>query len=218
MRTASRWKGALGLATITVAVTASAVRGQSAASETLSALQKTVEARALQRATDKYDQTFEKYSKRYFGPSFDWKMFKAQALAESGLDPNAASGVGARGLMQLMPSTYQWIQSKSPELGPIDDPEWNIAAGIQHDRYLWRLWSGKDIPEDEVQPFMFASYNAGEGTIGRATTLARSQNLDHSRWSTIESIAPNVGRWRYQETLGYVSKISRFHQLLLLRR
>ena len=30
----------------------------------------------------KYDQYFSKYSKRYFGPGFDWHLFKAQAIAE----------------------------------------------------------------------------------------------------------------------------------------
>ena len=134
-------------------------------------------------------------------------------MAESNLNPAATSRVGARGLMQLMPTTYQWIQSRSPELGPIDDPEWNIAAGIQHDRYLWRLWS-KDVSEGERDRFMFASYNAGEGTISRATAVAREQNLDHSLWSNIETVAPNVLRWRYQETLTYVRRIARYHDRL----
>ena len=33
----------------------------------------------------KYDPYFSKYSKRYFGPGFDWRHFKAQAVAESRL-------------------------------------------------------------------------------------------------------------------------------------
>jgi membrane-bound lytic murein transglycosylase MltF len=185
---------------------------QSAIAGVGNALERAAEARAVARATSQYDETFEKYTKRYFGPMFDWKMFKAQAMAESSLNPGATSAVGARGLMQLMPTTYQWIQSRNPELGEIDDPEWNIAAGIQHDRYLWKLWS-KDIGDElERDNFMYASYNAGEGTIGRATALAREQNLDHALWSNIETIAPNVRRWRYQETLGYVRKIERFYE------
>jgi membrane-bound lytic murein transglycosylase F len=196
---------------------AGAVAQQSRVSEVGSAIERAAEARALARATDKYDETFRKYAKRYFGPAFDWKMFKAQALAESSLNPQAASPVGARGLMQLMPSTYQMIQSRTPELGSIDDPEWNIAAGIQHDRYLWRLWS-KEVTEQERASFMFGSYNAGEGTITRATTVAREQNLDHAVWSNIESIAPNVRRWRYLETLGYLRRIERYHELLRATR
>ncbi|MGH7555182.1 MAG: hypothetical protein ACREMQ_19440, partial [Longimicrobiales bacterium] len=87
-----------------------------------------------------------------------------------------------------------------------------IAAGIMHDRYLWRLWS-KDsvITEVERLNYMFGSYNAGEGTITRARETARAQNLDHAQWSTIESIAPTVPRWRYRETLGYVRKIETYY-------
>ncbi len=32
-----------------------------------------------------FDRHFSKYSKRYFGPAFDWRYFKAQAIAESRL-------------------------------------------------------------------------------------------------------------------------------------
>ena len=35
--------------------------------------------------TDEYDRHFKKYSKRYFGPLFDWHWFKAQSIAESNL-------------------------------------------------------------------------------------------------------------------------------------
>jgi len=69
-----------------------------------------------------YDEIFRKYSKQYFGVGFDWKVFKAQAMTESNLNPEAKSWVGAKGLMQLMPATYQEIQSKNPEMGEMNDP------------------------------------------------------------------------------------------------
>ena len=174
------------------------------------AIERAAQARAAAKATTQYDDTFRKYSKRYFGPGFDWQYFKAQSMAESNLDPNAKSYVGARGLMQLMPSTYAMIQTKRPEFGPINDPEWNIAAGIMHDRYLWKLWS-KQISEEERLNYMFSSYNAGEGTLARAMRVAQEQKLDHSRWSNIETVAPTVPRWRYRETLGYVRKIDGYY-------
>ena len=157
-------------------------------------------------AKDEYDEHFRKYSKRFFGVAYDWRLFKAQGMAESDLRPDAKSWVGARGIMQLMPSTFKMISSKQPTFTSIDDPEFNIAAGIMHDRYLWRLWE-KEVPEDERLRFMFASYNAGEGTIKRAHAAALNARLDHDRWATIEQLAPNVQRWRYRETLGYVRKI-----------
>lgn len=156
--------------------------------------------------TDKYDGWFKKYSKRYFGIGFDWKLFKAQGMAESGLSPTAKSWVGARGIMQLMPSTYHEISTHRPEMTAIDDPQWNIAAGIMHDRDMWTLWRDS-VPDDDRWRFMFAGYNAGEGTIFRAQGVARASKLDHRTWPSIESVAPTVPRWRYKETLGYVRTI-----------
>ena len=166
--------------------------------------------RLNQRNESRYDDTFRRYSKRYFGVGFDWRWFKAQGMAESGLDPEATSWVGARGIMQLMPSTYQGITSKRPDFGEINDPEWNIAAGIMHDRYLWTLWK-KAISEPERPAFMFGSYNAGEGTIKRAQATAREVAGDDVAWSHIEQVAPTVPRWRYRETLDYVRKIDRYY-------
>jgi membrane-bound lytic murein transglycosylase F len=162
-------------------------------------------ARAAKKVSERYDPAFRKYTKRYFGPAFDWRYFKAQGFAESGLKANATSWVGARGVMQLMPSTYKEIASHRPDFGTIDQPEWNIAAGIMHDRYLWGLWK-TNVPDDERHRFMFASYNAGEGTIGRAFAAAKTQG-SAPLWSSVELIAPRVGRWRYSETLGYVRRI-----------
>lgn len=162
--------------------------------------------RAAQRGNARYDETFRRYSKRYFGPAFDWRWFKAQGMAESNLNPEATSFVGARGIMQLMPSTYAQIQSRRPEFGEITDPEWNIAAGISHNRYLWRLWDGR-APEADRMRFMFGSYNAGQGTIGRALDSARTVEPAQPGWVHVEAVAPRVPRWRYRETLDYVRKI-----------
>lgn len=163
-------------------------------------------ARSTARHAARFDAIFAKYSKRYFGVGFDWRRFKAQAMAESNLDSTATSVVGARGLMQLMPSTFAAIQSKRPDFGEIDDPEWNVAAGIMHDRYLWKLWAPV-VPDTDRFAFMFGSYNAGEGPIRRASAAASARRLEPDRWTSIEAVAPAVPRWRYRETLGYVRRI-----------
>lgn len=166
-----------------------------------------VQARREQlKAEHRYDEIFRRNSKRYFGAGFDWRWFKAQGMAESDLDSSATSRVGARGVMQLMPSTFQYIQSRRPEFRSIDDPEWNIAAGVMHDRYLWKLWE-KKVTGEERYNFMFASYNAGEGTIGRAADSARAVAGGTPAWLHVEQVAPRVPRWRYRETLGYLKKI-----------
>jgi membrane-bound lytic murein transglycosylase MltF len=173
----------------------------------LAALDTAAQQRQAARQGKRFDTIFQKYAKRYFGAGTDWRWFKAQGMAESDLTPTARSRVGARGIMQLMPSTYGQIKSALPQFGRIDDPQWNIAAGILHDHDLWELWN-RDVPEDQRWAFMFASYNAGEGTIMRARRTAVAEKLDQSRWPAIERVAPRVERWRYTETLGYVRTIT----------
>ena len=203
-------RGLLGLALLAAlpgaAPDARAQGGESKLSKARHALERAAAERQTKRATERFDPIFRKYTKRYFGVGTDWRWFKAQGMAESDLTPTARSRVGARGIMQLMPSTYGQIRTALPQFGAIDHPEWNIAAGILHDRDLWTLWK-KDVEERERWDFMFAGYNAGEGTIMRARRAATEAKLDDRTWPSIESVAPTVQRWRYPETLDYVRKI-----------
>jgi membrane-bound lytic murein transglycosylase F len=148
--------------------------------------------------SSRYDPIFRKYSKRYFSVAFDWRYFKAQAMAESDLDPTARSRVGARGLMQLMPSTFEAVATHRSNFTSIDDPEWNIAAGILHDRDLWMMWSAS-VPDSARHPFMFGTYNAGEGPItpaGQASNASRRRFLagaTRRRWATCARLAATMG-------------------------
>jgi membrane-bound lytic murein transglycosylase F len=157
--------------------------------------------------TDKYDEHFRKYSKHYFGVAFDWRWFKAQAVAESGLNETAESWVKAKGLMQLMPDTFAEVQKRNPHFADINDPRWNIAAGIYYDRVLWRIWKTIAAVADRLN-FTFGSYNAGMRTMQRAQEVAVKKGYDAKEWKSIVAVAPEVPRWRHRETLGYVSKIS----------
>ena len=131
---------------------------------------------------------------------------EAQGMTESRLDPDAKSGVGARGVMQLMPSTFREIQTKNPEWASVDDVEWNIAAGIYYDRQLWRLWRD-GVDDADHHRFMFGSYNAGRVPILTAQRLARERQLDPRGWTAIERVAPEVPRWRHRETVDYGGRI-----------
>jgi membrane-bound lytic murein transglycosylase MltF len=171
-------------------------------------------ASAQSAPTDRYDDTFRKYAKRFFGVGFDWRLFKAQAIVESNLDPNAKSRAGARGIMQLMPATLREVRSKNPDLrATMSDIEHNIAAGIGHARQLWVLWRD-DSHEPDRPRFMLGSYNAGRGTVLRAQQTAQERGLDERLWPSIESVAPNVPRWRYTETLTYVERVLTYHLLM----
>lgn len=164
-------------------------------------------ASAQNTVPDRYDEAFQKYAKRFFGPGFDWRLFKAQGMAESNLNPNARSWVGARGLMQLMPRTQREVISKNPELKKIAaSVELNIAAGIAYDRQMWLLWM-EESDDEHLREFMLGSYNAGRGTILRAQDVAEEEALDHRMWPSIKTVAPKVPRWRSDETLTYVDRI-----------
>ena len=154
-----------------------------------------------------FDSHFSKYSKRYFGVGFDWHYFKAQAVAESDLQPDARSRVGATGIMQIMPETFEEIRQKHPYIeGTLEHPRWNIAAGIWYDREIYLSWTA-DRPLDEKLKFTFGSYNAGRGNILRAQRVARDQGLNATLWASIEQGLPQVTGRRSRETLSYVSRI-----------
>ena len=149
------------------------------------------------RWTTHYDHHFRKYSKRFFGPGFDWRWFKAQGIAESSLREDAVSWVGAKGIMQIMPATLQEIAEKS-SLPVLDssDPGLNIAAGVFYDRNLYERWD--DIPRTrERLAFTFASYNGGRSRILRAQEACTG---DCERWAHVTHHAP-------EETRAYVARI-----------
>ncbi len=156
---------------------------------------------------NKYDIYFSKYSKRYFGPGFDWKLFKAQAIAESRLKANARSYVGAKGVMQIMPRTFKEIKKRNPNIkGGTTQPRWNIAAGIWYDRTIWKLWKDERSYQDRID-FMLASYNAGKGNIIKAQKIAKKKKLNPNTWRSIEKTLPKVTGHHSKETIGYVKKI-----------
>jgi len=147
--------------------------------------------------TNDFDHYFKKYTKRYFGPHFDWRWFKSQGIAESNLKVLAQSHVGAQGIMQLMPETYDEIREQNPLFAKVNDPKWNIAAGIFYDRQLYRKWR-KPLPSEERLFLAFSSYNAGYGRVLKA--VKRTKNKDYT-WVMVKQHLP-------KETKGYVARIA----------
>jgi len=143
--------------------------------------------------TDEYDRHFRKFTKHYFGPHVDWHWFKAQAIAESHLKPNARGPSGGRGIMQILPSTFEEIRKSNPHLLNIDDPKWNIGAGIYYDRKLYRWWN-KDVSFKERLALTFGSYNAGFGRIRKAYKRAQGGGNEVKEWSQVAPHAPGITR------------------------
>lgn len=156
---------------------------------------------------DDYDNYFRKYSKRMFGPAFDWQYFKAQAIAESNLNPKAKSYVGAQGIMQIMPRTYNEIRTKNKYIsGKATEPRWNIAAGIWYNKQQFDFWK-KDRSLTQRLKFMYGSYNAGRGNLLKAQRKAIEQGLDPKKWESMYTSLPQITGKHSKETLNYVEKI-----------
>jgi len=161
-----------------------------------------------------YDAYFTKYSKRFFGVGFDWHYFKAQAVAESNLREDVRSPVGAVGVMQVMPRTFNEIQRKNPAItGSVDQPRWNIAAGIWYDRQHFQVWAA-DRSLVERLKFTFGSYNAGRSSILRAQQLAMDEGLNETLWESVAGELQRVTGRRSQETVTYVMRILDIKQAL----
>jgi hypothetical protein len=98
-------------------------------------------------------------------------IFIAALIAsESSFRRNAKSHVGARGLMQLMPSTAKIVakQTKFPK-GKLEltDPKTNIRLGVRYIQQLEREYRGNRFKA-------LAAYNWGPGNVGKATRKGRA--------------------------------------------
>ena len=162
----------------------------------------------------KFDPYFNKYTKRFFGPGFDWRIFKAQAVAESRLNADAHSHVGAVGIMQIMPATFKEIKKKIPIIkGTREQPRWNIAAGIYYDRLIWKVWKAERSFLDKLK-FTFGAYNAGKRHIFKAQAVAKTKGLDPNTWDSIITVLPLVTGAHSRETIDYVGKIIKIKEVM----
>ncbi len=143
---------------------------------------------------NKYDHHFRKYAKRYFGPNLNWRWFKAQGIAESGLNPKAHSKAGAIGIMQIMPATFKDIKKKNPAFLDLHDPHWNIAAGIYYDRLLFDKWDFLNTRTTDQLFFAFGSYNAGYARIRRVYNRLRRNAKAMTTWTEMEKQVPAATR------------------------
>jgi len=74
---------------------------------------------------------------------------------ESNYNSRAISSKGARGLMQLVPSTALRFGVKD-----VFNPVQNVDGGVRYLKYLLERYSGN-------YPLALAAYNAGEGAVAR---------------------------------------------------
>lgn len=97
-----------------------------------------------------YDRLIRRYADQY---GVDFALVKAIMTVESAFNPYAVSDKGARGLMQVMPSTAGRYGVQN-----VYDPVENVRAAVQHLKYLSEVFNNKPT-------LMIAAYNAGENAV-----------------------------------------------------
>lgn len=122
-----------------------------------------LEAEAAERAQHPlyYADTITAYAD---AQELDPALVAAVILCESSYDPKAESRLGARGLMQLMPDTAEWVAHKLGEDGAdysfdnLYNPQTNIRFGTWYLGYLSRRFNG-----DATK--IVCAYHAGQGNV-----------------------------------------------------
>lgn len=121
-------------------------------------------------------------------------LVAAVIRTESGFDPDAVSAAGARGLMQLMPETGEWVAEK---IGVSDysdsmlfDPSVNIQFGCWYLSFLEERF-------DDKPDLVAAAYNAGHNRV--------SEWLDDA----LISPAGELKNIPYKETSDYVERVAK---------
>ena len=104
-----------------------------------------------------YEDVVKKYSLEYGVPEY---VIYAVIRTESGFDSGAKSSAGALGLMQITPTTFDWMLSKTHEgyeTGMLYDPDTNIKYGTYLLSYLYLKYNNWEN--------VFAAYNAGDSRV-----------------------------------------------------
>ena len=126
-------------------------------------------------------------------------------MPSSARDQTKKSGVGAIGVMQVMPPT-----GKELNVGDISEIEPNIHAGVKYMRFMMDQYF-KDEPMDDLNKMLmtFAAYNAGPGRVRQLRRETEKRGLDPNLWfNNVERIASErIGR----ETVTYVSNIYKYY-------
>lgn len=161
----------------------------------------------------KYDGYFQRYASQ---ARMDWRLMAAQCYQESCFDPNAKSWAGARGLMQIMPSTAAHL---GLPMEAIHDPEPNIAAAA---RYMAELQGHFNDVRDPSQRILYAlaAYNGGFHHVRDAMALTRKHGGNPYNWGDVREYILHLsnpafyndpvvksGYMRGTETANYVDRI-----------
>ncbi|MCH5206399.1 MAG: lytic transglycosylase domain-containing protein [Oscillospiraceae bacterium] len=139
----------------------------------------------------RYENYVEQYSREFH---VDKYLVYAVIKTESGFRPDAVSNVGARGLMQIMEETFDWIKFKMGDDESVYydmyDPKTNIRYGCWLLGYLTEEFGNVEA--------VAAAYHAGRGSVNNW--------LSDKRYS---SDGVHLDDIPISDTAHYVSKITK---------
>ncbi len=156
----------------------------------------------------KHEIQFKTAFARYM-PGHDYRLLKAQCFQESRFDPRAVSPVGAKGLCQFMPYTWQEAQLALKFTDSAFSSHHNILAAAWYDSRMFRFWSSPR-PQADRYNLMFASYNAGAGNIHNAQKRCMLASL----FDDIMKCLPQITGKHSRETATYVKRINKYYESL----
>lgn len=145
----------------------------------------------------KYSELVDKYANEY---DLEPALVYAVIRTESGFNPDAESNVGACGIMQMMPSSFEWLQEKRGTTGEYTtDDLFNPEICIDYGCYLLKYFY--DYYGDER--CAVAAYNAG---------FVVGEWLEDKNYSqdgkTLDTIP-------YPETSNYVDKVENAKEMYI---
>lgn len=159
---------------------------------------------------DRYDRDIKRAVETYWPDYPFWLSWKSQLFQESRLDPAAISPVGAAGLAQFMPGTWDEV-ARQLRLPPGLSPHHDIAiqAGAWYMAKLRRQWSSPR-PERDRHSLALSSYNAGLGNILAAQRACGGPPL----YPDIIACLPQITGRHSAETITYVRMIAKWRAMM----
>lgn len=167
-----------------------------------------------------YDKLFKKYAKEI---DWDWRLLAAQGFTESRFDTMVVSWAGARGIMQIMPSTARAYGLSTDKIA---NPDANISTAVKIIKSLNKSLEKYVPDEKERLKFIVGAYNSGIAHVYDAIALAKKYGKNPQVWdgNVAEAILMKskpeyyndevckYGYFRGRQTVTYVEQVMKFYE------